>query len=273
MQFKHVPHGVASVTLKDLSIIADRLVPPKPGITLLIYHRVGRGSSSAVDLSTDRFEAQLEHLAIHHRVIRLGNALEELSSSSVEPAVVLTFDDGTADFAEHAMPLLAKYGTPATLYLATAFVDGALPWFDGSCAISRAALQDTVASGWVDVGSHTHRHSLLDRLPPRELADELDRSIDLIGEWLGITALDFAYPKAVAPSSAADRAVRERFRSAALATPGPNRYGQDFFALNRTPIQTSDRQRHLSAKFVGGMRMEGALRASTNRVRYRRQLV
>jgi hypothetical protein len=44
----------------------------------------------------------------------------------------------------------------------------------------------------------------------------LDRSIGVVGERLGVTAQHFAYPKAVLGSPSAQRAVRKRFRSAAL---------------------------------------------------------
>ena len=60
-----------------------------------------------------------------------------------------------------------------------------------------------------------------------------------------------------------------RFRSAALATPGANRAGQDVFELRRTPIQRSDSRRHVAAKAAGGMRLESVLRGLVNRARYR----
>ena len=88
-----------------------------------------------------------------------------------------------------------------------------------------------------------------------------------------MSAHDFAYPKAVPPSSAADREVRKRFRSAALATPGANAAGQDPFTLRRTPIQSTDSRRHLEAKASGGMRLESVLRDHVNVVRYRGKTV
>jgi hypothetical protein len=121
----------------------------------------------------------------------------------------------------------------------------------------------------VTVGSHTHTHALLDRLPDRAVHEELDRSIACISDRLGSTPAHFAYPKALAPSPIADRAVRARFRSAALAGTRANRYGHtDPFRLARSPIQTADGMRWFTQKLSGGMALEDALRRFANRARY-----
>jgi peptidoglycan/xylan/chitin deacetylase (PgdA/CDA1 family) len=123
------------------------------------------------------------------------------------------------------------------------------------------------------VGSHTHTHALLDRLPAASVADELDRADALITEHVGGPVRHFAYPKAVAGSSSADAAVRARYRSAALAGTRPNPYGTtDPHRLARAPIQTSDGMRFFAAKVDGGMRFEDTLRDAANRWRYRGQV-
>jgi peptidoglycan/xylan/chitin deacetylase (PgdA/CDA1 family) len=259
--------------VKRASVAVDRVVPPKPGITVLIYHRVGGGSDSTVDLPPAAFEAQLEYLREHHRVLTLDAAVDELSTLSagpIEPAVVLTFDDGTSDFTDVAVPLLARYEVPATLYAATSFIDegAAFPW--GAPPTSWEALRDACATGFVTVGSHTHTHRLLDRLPPTEAADDLDRSIDLIGAELGRTPVHFAYPKAVPPSPPAEIEVRRRFRSATLAGGKVNRPGRvDLLRIGRTPVQTTDTPEQFAAKAAGGFRLEGAARAAVAAIRYR----
>ena len=71
-----------------------------------------------------------------------------------------------------------------------------VPFPSSGRPVSWSALRDACSTGLVDIGSHTHTHRLLDRTPPGAAADELDRSIGLIGERLGRVAHDFAYPKA-----------------------------------------------------------------------------
>jgi peptidoglycan/xylan/chitin deacetylase (PgdA/CDA1 family) len=183
--------------------------------------------------------------------------------------VTVTFDDGTTDFAEVALPVLVAHQVPVTIYVATDFVDRGAPFPNDGTPLSWAALRDAAATGLVDVGSHTHGHALLDRLPTREIDDQLDRSVDLIGEHVGARPLHFAYPKAVIGSAAADAAVRARFASAAIAGTRVNRYGvTDPYRLARSPIQVSDGMRWFRRKAAGGLGFEDTVRRVVNRRRY-----
>jgi hypothetical protein len=111
---------------------------------------------------------------------------------------------------------------------------------------------------------------LLDRLPPDEVDDELDRSIGLIGDHLGSAPAHFAYPKAIPGSVAADRAVRARFRSAALAGTRVNKFGAtDLYRLARSPVQVSDGMHWFRRKARGGLELEDRIRGLVNRRRYR----
>jgi peptidoglycan/xylan/chitin deacetylase (PgdA/CDA1 family) len=256
--------------VKASAAVVDAVRPPASGVVVLIYHRVGAGSGLDVDLPIERFDEQMAWLAATGRVATLGEALSDLRAPGTEDSkIVVTFDDGTADFVERALPVLVRHQIPATLYAATAFIDEGRPFPPSAPAVSWAALRDACTTGLIDVGSHTHRHQLLDRLPSGEVAEELDRSITLIGEHLGRAAQDFAYPKALLGSLAAQQAVQQRFRSAALAGTRPNRYGAtDPFRLARSPVQVSDKQRWFVRKAGGGMAFEDELRRVLNRRRY-----
>ena len=165
--------------------------------------------------------------------------------------------------------MLERHRVPATLYVATRFVEERTPFPAGGAPISWAALADALATGLVTVGSHTHTHALLDRLATTLVDDELDRSIELIGERLGVTAEHFAYPKATAGSPAADAAVRARFRSAALAGTRANPTGRPIRTVSpahrsRSPTACSGSD----ARSEGGMALEDTLRRVLNRRRY-----
>ena len=204
-----------------------------------------------VDLPVEDFSAQMAYLSERGTLVGLSEGLARLASqdSRREPMVAVTFDDGTADFAELALPVLVEHHVPVTLYVATEFVERELPFPEHGTAISWAALRDCVSTGLVDVGSHTHTHALLDRLDSNLIAGELDRSIELITERVGRAPAHFAYPKAVAGSPEADAAVRARFQSAALAGTRVNAYGvTDPHRLARSPIQLSDGMRWFERK-------------------------
>ena len=99
------------------------------GVTVLMYHRVDADvprDAVGRDLTVEpgSFEAQLRYLRDHHiatlTAAQLATALAR--GNRPEHAVVLTFDDGYADGATFALPLLVKYGARATFYVSSGFV-------------------------------------------------------------------------------------------------------------------------------------------------------
>lgn len=256
--------------VKTASSAADLVVRPPTGIVILTYHRVGSGTGGQMDVPTGVFDEQLAWLAASQRVLTLDDALVELAGTTpVRPGVVLTFDDGTHDWATTVAPLLARHRVPATFYVATSFVEDQLPLPDNGRPATWSALAELRDCGWATIGSHTHRHLLMDRIAPADIEDELARADDLIGERLGVTSQHFCYPKAVAPSPEADRAVRRRYRSAVLAGTRANQAGADPWALARSPVQPSDGTRWFRAKVRGGLGAEDSIRERLNRRRYR----
>lgn len=253
---------------------ADLVVRPVPGIVILAYHQVGAPRPGSVNLPPARFDEQLAYLAsgAAGEVVSLDDAvavLTGLAPSDPSGRVVITFDDGTADFADQAVPLLHRHGLPATLYLTTDFVEAGRSFWDDGTVLSWPALADVLTTGLITIGSHTHTHALLDRSGRAEVEHELDRSIGLIGDRLGVTARHFAYPKALAPSPMADHLVRDRFLSAALAGGRVNPYGRtDLGRLARTPIQVGDAPAWFARKARGGLRLEGELRERVDRRRH-----
>ena len=241
-------------------------------MVVLIYHRVGRRTSQSVDLPVEQFDEQMAELAASGRVITLDRAVDVLSGLAPAPTlqpdpVVITFDDGTADLADLATPVLERHRVPATLYVATDFVDRSLPFPDDGVALSWSALADMAATGLWQIGSHTHTHALLDRLADDQIADELDRSIDLIGEHLGRAPAHFAYPKALPPSRGR-RPARCGPASARPPWPAPGSTASaatDPWRLARTPIQVDDGPRWFRRKALGGMAFEDDLRRIVNR--------
>jgi peptidoglycan/xylan/chitin deacetylase (PgdA/CDA1 family) len=252
----------------------DRVAPPADGVVILIYHRVGAGTASRVDLPTSVFRDHIAELAESERVVGLDVALDVLAGRIEAPhphPVVVTFDDGTGDFLDHAVPILAEHSIPTTLYVATRWIDEEQPfWGDGTTALSWAGMTEAMASGVVSVGSHTHDHLLFDRISRSDALDQIERSVGLIHDRLATDAVDFCYPKALAPSAENLALVRQHFRSGTLAGTRPNVGAtHDPHLLWRTPMQTVDVGRWFTQKTNGGLGLEDRLRDQLNRVRYR----
>ena len=261
--------SVSSEIVKAAAGAVDVVRPATSGLVVLIYHRVGGHTPVTVDLPTAVFDDQIAELAATTNVLSLDDAVDRLAAGQdLTGSVVVTFDDGTVDFVDEALPVLERHGVPATLYVATQHVENRIDFPDDGRVITWQALDDARSTGLVTIGSHTHGHVLLDRLDPAAAADDLDRSIDLIGQRLGCAADHFAYPKALAASAAVEPLVRERFRSAAIAGTRPNPMGTDVHRLTRSPVQTTDGSRWFRRKVAGGMHFEDDLRRLVNRRRY-----
>jgi peptidoglycan/xylan/chitin deacetylase (PgdA/CDA1 family) len=262
----------AQRVLKRAAGAYDGLRPHTAGVVILAYHRVGgRSDAGEIDLPAGRFERQIETLATRHHVLTLDAALDALRSPSAGSTgqVVVTFDDGTADFVDVALPILVRHRVPATLYIATDFVERGRSFPDGGTPLSWPAVRDALATGLVTLGSHTHTHALFDRVDPATAADELRRSTGLLAERAGVRAEHFAYPKALAGPAPVERVVRETFRSAAVAGTRANAYGRtDPWRLARSPVQRADGMRFFEQKVSGGLRLEDDVRRLVNRVRY-----
>jgi peptidoglycan/xylan/chitin deacetylase (PgdA/CDA1 family) len=258
--------------MKASSAAFDVARPPADGLPILIYHRVGGRTPVSVDLPRGLFADQVAHLAERYAPLSLDDAIRCLEAGAPprgKPPVVITFDDGTADFVDEALPVLVDHAVPACLYVATDHVERGLPFPDDGQPASWAGLAEAVSTGLVTIGSHTHTHLLLDRADGPSAVAELDRSVDLIGERLGVEAHHFAYPKALLGSPDAEAEVRARFVTAAVAGSRPNPWGStDLHRLWRTPVQVTDGMRWFARKARGGLRLEDALRERVNRRRY-----
>ena len=105
-------------------------------LLILCYHGVTGGDphlwNPSLFIHAEDFKRRLGLLRDSNcNVLSLGEALERLENGSLPPrSVVLTFDDGFADFYHVAWPILREFGFPATLYLTTYYVLRNLPVFD-----------------------------------------------------------------------------------------------------------------------------------------------
>jgi peptidoglycan/xylan/chitin deacetylase (PgdA/CDA1 family) len=100
--------------------------PPKPKPLILMYHRV---ADEAVDpwglaVSPAHFEQHTDVLRRTRQVVQLSDFVSKLLAGTLPAnAAVVTFDDGYVDNLIAAKPRLAKADLPATVFLATGFLD------------------------------------------------------------------------------------------------------------------------------------------------------
>lgn len=170
-------------------------------IPILLYHAVSvdpPGWIVHLAVSPATFSAHLDLVAASGRqpltVSQYADGLRGVRPLPPRP-VLITVDDGFADFAGNALPALAERKIPSTLYVTTGALAGrrrqsVLPQ---ATMLHQTELRELEAAS-VEIGAHSHTHRQLDLMPDREVASELSLSSNLLAEALGHSIRSFAYP-------------------------------------------------------------------------------
>lgn len=131
---------------------------------ILMYHRI-TDDPKGEGLTADQFRQQVRIIKRDFVPMTLRDLLKAHENGKVpENAVVVTFDDGYADFAEVAFPILEAEGIPATLFVTTGFVNGDI-WL------------------WPDQIRYAINHSSIDKLTLAGIDQELSIQGDPITSW------------------------------------------------------------------------------------------
>jgi peptidoglycan/xylan/chitin deacetylase (PgdA/CDA1 family) len=116
-------------------------------LSILIFHRVHARPDSLFDQETHavRFEQLMRLVARNFEVLTVGRAAALLARSELPTnALAITFDDGYADNADVALPILQRHGLCATFFISTGFLDGGRMWNDSIIECLRACRQSEI---------------------------------------------------------------------------------------------------------------------------------
>lgn len=181
---------------------------------ILTYHSVDP-SGSPISIEADVFRRQVEWLASGR--VQVVSLDQVLSLPADTLAVALTFDDGFANFATEAAPLLRDRGLPATLFVVTGHVGRDNRWRGrGDEGVPLLPLLDWDELGrlretGVTLGAHTRTHPRLTRLDGPMLEAELAEPADEMERRLGQPPEGLAYPYGSVDDRVA-RATAARYR-------------------------------------------------------------
>jgi Polysaccharide deacetylase len=102
-------------------------------LSILIFHRVlARPDPLFADgMEVRRFQQVMGWVRRWFQVLPLEVAVRQLGQGTLPArALCISFDDGYADNASQALPVLRHYGLPATLFVASGHLDGGRMWND-----------------------------------------------------------------------------------------------------------------------------------------------
>ena len=171
-------------------------------VPILLYHSIAVDPPrwiSPFAVSPAAFAAHLDEIVASGRQpLTVSQYADGLAGRVPLPSrpVLITVDDGFADFAGHALPALVERRLPSTLYVTTGALsdqkqqESVLP---PAPMLASTDLPGLEAAG-VEIGAHTHTHRQLDLLPRRAVVDEVARSGSILAQALGHHIRTFAYP-------------------------------------------------------------------------------
>jgi peptidoglycan/xylan/chitin deacetylase (PgdA/CDA1 family) len=165
---------------------------------VLMYHSVQPYTDDPylVTVGPARFEQQMRWLSRRGlRGVSIAELLAARAAGAGRGLVGLTFDDGYADFAEYALPVLRRHDFTATVFVIAGRLGGDNVW---DPAGPRKQLLDAgqvraLAEAGVEIGSHGLLHVSLPAAHGA-LADETSGSRRILQDITGQPAGGFCYP-------------------------------------------------------------------------------
>jgi peptidoglycan/xylan/chitin deacetylase (PgdA/CDA1 family) len=216
-------------------------------VPILAYHSISNDPPAWIrsfSVAPETFARQLELISeIGATTLTVSAFAHAVGSGSELPErpVLVTFDDGFADFQGEAMPVVHAMGMAATLYVTTGFLNGREhtipfrppgPWLDSAALV---ALRDQ----GVEIGAHSKSHPHLDTLPTEAARDEIGSSKDILEQVLQDPVRSFAYPHGFASRSVRRLVAESGYESACACKNALSSTADDRLALARLLLRAT----------------------------------
>jgi len=220
--------------------------------TILTYHAVDSCPRNSdphnLFVSPHTFERQIAYLSRTACITSLEAAVT--GTARAHPAVAITFDDAYSNILQHAVPVLERYGAPATIFLATAAIGASFQW-DGvsTCdhsVMNEDELEEAMGRG-MSIESHGHGHIDMSKATYEAVVDDLIASKEAITSITGLRPRYLAYPWG-RHTEAARRAAADTGFQAAFGVDAPT---AGRFALGRVLVTPLDGQTVFAVKASG----------------------
>src|SRR5690242_1020924 len=126
-------------------------------LSILIFHRIRPEPDPVLpsEPSAAEFDALLAHIGRQFVVVPLGEAVRRLYDGTLPTrALAITFDDGYADNLDIAAPILVRHGMPATVFVATGYLDGSCMFNDVVIEAFRSTRMPMLDLSGLGLGRH-----------------------------------------------------------------------------------------------------------------------
>lgn len=235
-------------------------------VPILLYHFTADSIPDGArrwNMPPKRFEQHIKHFRdLEYTPLTVTHFTQAAADGTLpKRPILVTFDDGTADFLTGALPILQKYSFPATLYITTNYIGATTRWLtDEDCGEMPMLTWDQVreiqASGLVEIGAHTETHPHLDIIPRTQAKAEITGSKQALEEQLQQSIHSFAYPHGHHDKHVRQLVIDAGYTSACAVKNALSAPIDDHFALSRLTIEIDMNLEDIDAFIAGeGMRI------------------
>jgi len=222
-------------------------------VPIFRYHRIGPHDgcglnrraaelSRRLTVSPDCFGFQMWLMAkLGYRTISMDELADGVESGCLPcRRFVVSFDDGYADFYEHALPILERHDFTAIVYLVASRVGEVDRWDEGLGFPLKPLLSwdqiRSMAGRGIEFGSHTCSHARLTTLDDGRLRDEIALSRTMLEEGLQRPVRHFCYPYGAHDAQVIEAVKAAGFRTAVTTAKGWVKAGASLLAQPRVKV-------------------------------------
>lgn len=216
-------------------------------IPVLLYHSVSdrpAGQFGPFTVTRSQLASHLDKVtALGFSTRTVGQLLAQRAAGIPLPerTVVLTFDDGFADF-DNAWAELTQRGLAATLYVTAGTLGGRSKWLAplgaGDLPMLCPSQLINLAADGCEIGAHSMSHPQLDCIDRTAAAAEIRQSKDVLEQALGRSVDTFAYPHGYHDKAVKQLVAEAGFTSAAAVRNALSPADDDPFALARVTVMS-----------------------------------
>ena len=237
--------------VKFFSFILTFYKKPRPGIYFLMYHSVGENIDLEIDIDKKIFGQQISFLKDIGTIISIEDASKMLEEKKRcdQQYFVITFDDGYRNFLTKVYPVLVKERVPATIYLNTSYleqpdkvpIDYRVGFSKPLAPLSWSEVSLINQDDLITIGCHGHMHEELTKLSDETIKRDVEVSLSIFREKLGIQPNHFCYPRGMHNRRVIDK-IAPFFQSAVITLfdGNPVLKVKENFSIMRIPVLKSD---------------------------------
>lgn len=205
-------------------------------VPVLMYHDILPEKQVFFDVTPEELEAHFQLIRENGLTpIALDRLVQHLATGAPLPErpVLLTFDDGYEGHYTHVLPLLRKYGYPATFGIYPAKVGTRM----GRSSLTWEQVSQMAADPLVTIASHSVTHPRdLRQLSDQALQQEVVDSKQVLEERLGMPIRHFVYPE-----GNYDQRVQAAVQAAGYHSALTMRNGEEKFASESDSLLSIER--------------------------------